>query len=142
MALTKVVFADVSSLSVVKSSVTTVIEGANAFQASEPAEVRPIYAFGAAKPQVLISSPTLGSGSFSYVAGDGTQSAATTDWIGILDGTPDIVCEGHLIPDPSGVAPAQTLTLTKCQYQSKSVGMNAKNEMVVTVNFSFSDGLN
>lgn len=134
MALTTVVFADVSELKVG----ATAVEAANAFQASEPADIRPIYAFKSPTPKVLISSPTLGSGSFSYTASNGDQSGADTDWKTLIDGTTDIVVSGNCLPTSLAV----TLTLKKCTYQNKSVSMNAKNEMVVTVNFSFSEGLN
>lgn len=139
MTMANVVFADVSSLTV-GGGMTGIVEGCNAFQANEPQENRPLYVWGKTKPAVNLGVPVLGSGSFSYVASDGTNSSATTDWKTALKGrdTDTLTVSGGLWPTGT----AQTLTLTNVLYQSKSSAMNAKNEMVITISFSFSEGLN
>lgn len=136
---TMVVFADVSTFTVG----ATAIEGIQSAQANEPAEIRPIYTWNKAKPVVLVSVPVLGSGSLSYVAGDGGGSGLDTDWKTLLDGTTSIVIVGGMVSGNSSISlGTQTVTLTKAVYQGKSFAMNARNEGVVTINFSFEDGLN
>ena len=136
MPINHIVFADVSSLSVAGKN----IEGCTAFQASRAADQRPIYTWGKSKPQAIIGTPGIGSGSFSYVASDGTTGAANQDWsaTGYLDGAAAIVVTGGEFPTTGGGT--QTLTFTSCSFAGQSAGMNAKNEMVVTINFTFPNG--
>lgn len=139
MAVTKIVFADISTLKVG----TTFVEGIQSAQINEPAEVRPIYTWNKAKPVVLISVPVLGSGSFSYIASDGDGSTLEEDWRALLDGVNAVTIVGGLTTGNSSISSSTTtITLTKCTYQGKSFGMNARNEAVVNVNFSFEGGLN
>lgn len=140
MAVTKIVFADISTFKVG----TTVVEGIINAQVNEPAEIRPIYTWNKAKPVVLISVPVLGSGSFSYIGSDGDLSAVDEDWKALLNGTTDIVITGGLTEGNSAIASGTpvTITLKKCVYQGKSFGMNARNEGVININFSYEEGLN
>jgi hypothetical protein len=139
MAVGMIVFADISTFSVGGAEV----EGIQSANVNEPAEVRPIYTWNKAKPVLLIGVPTLGSGSFTYIASDGGASGLNEDWITNLDGTVSIVITGGMTSGNSGVSSGtQTVTLTKCTYQGKSFGMNARNEGTVTVNFTFDSGLN
>ena len=140
MAVTKIVFADISTFRVG----ATVVEGIINAQINEPAEIRPIYTWNKAKPVVLISVPVLGSGSFSYIASDGDQSSLEQNWKTLLNGINNIVITAGLTEGNSSIisgAPV-TVTLKKCVYQGKSFGMNARNEGVVNVNFSYEEGLN
>lgn len=140
MAVTKIVFADISTFKIG----ATEVEGIQNAQINEPAEVRPIYTWNKAKPVVLISVPVLGSGSFSYIASDGANSELDTNWKTLLNGTTDIVITGGLTEGNSAIASGTpvTITLSKCVYQGKSFGMNARNEGVVNINFSYEEGLN
>jgi hypothetical protein len=139
MAVSQIVFADISTFTVG----TTVIEGIQNAQINEPAEVRPIYTWNKSLPVVLIGVPVLGTGSFSYIASNGDGSKMDEDWKTLLDGTVSIVIVGGLTEGNSSISAAtQTVTLTKCTYQGKSFGMNARNEGTVSVNFSYQAGLN
>lgn len=140
MAISKVVFADISTFTVG----TTLIEGIQGAQVNEPAEIRPIYTWGKAKPVVLISVPVLGSGSFSYAASDGSGSAIDENWKTLLNGTTDIIISCGSTTGNSSVisGTAEAVTLKKCTYQGKSFGMNARNEAIVNINFSYEEGLN
>jgi hypothetical protein len=139
MAVTKIVFADISTFKVD----ATTIEGIQGAQINEPAEIRPIYTWNKALPVVLISVPVLGSGSFSYIASDGAGSTLDENWKTLLDGTSSVVITGGLTTGNSSISSGTvTLTLTKCTYQGKSFGMNARNEAVVNINFAYEQGLN
>lgn len=139
MAVSQIVFADISTFTVG----STVVEGVQSAQVNEPAEVRPIYTWNKSLPVVLIGVPTLGSGSFSYIASNGAASGMDEDWKALLDGTVSVTITGGMTEGNSSVsAGTQTVTLTKCVYQGKSFGMNARNEGTVTVNFSYEAGLN
>jgi hypothetical protein len=139
MAVSKIVFADISTFQVGATSV----EGIQSAQVNEPAEVRPIYTWNKSLPVVLIGVPTLGSGSFSYIASDGAGSSLDEDWKTLLNGTVSITITGGMTEGNSSIsAGTQSVTLTKCVYQGKSFGMNARNEGTCTVNFSFEAGLN
>lgn len=139
MAVSQIVFADISTFAVG----STVVEGVQSAQVNEPAEVRPIYTWNKSLPVVLIGVPTLGSGSFSYIASNGAASGMDEDWKALLDGTVSVTITGGMTQGNSSVsAGTQSVTLTKCVYQGKSFGMNARNEGTVTVNFSFEAGLN
>ena len=139
MALTQVVFADISTFTIG----TTLIEGIQSAQINEPAEIRPIYTWGKAYPVLLIGVPVLGSGSFSYIASNGQGSTLTEDFKTLIDGTVDIVITAGLTTGNSSIpASEETVTLTGCTYQGKSFGMNARNEGTCTVNFSYKQGLN
>ena len=139
MALTKIVFADISSFKVG----TVEVEGIQGAQINEPAEVRPVYTWGKSKPVVLVSVPVIGTGSLSYIASDGALSGLEEDWRTLLDGVVSVVITGGLTTGNGSVASGTaTVTLTKCTYQGKSFGMNARNEAVVNINFSFEGGLN
>ena len=139
MATTAVIFADVSFVSIGG----TQVEGIIGASVNEPADVRPIYTWGKATPAVKISVVTMGTGSLTYVAGNGSNSGLDDNWKALLDGTKDIVITGGLVTGNSSVSTGtQSVTLKKALYQGKSFGMNARNEGTVTINFTFDDGLN
>jgi len=136
MAMTQVVFADISSLTVAGGSV----DGVTGAQYSFPADNRPIYSWGVAKPVLIISVPTLGSGSFTYIAGNGNNNSSLKDWKAALDGTVDVVITGGLTKGNSSVSEGtQVITLKNCVYRDRSAGMNARSEKTVTVSFSYKD---
>lgn len=136
MAVTQVIFADVSTLSFVGTGASGTLEGANAFQLSRNADTRPIYAFNNVLPVVIVSSKGPGNGSFSFVASNGTNSAATTDWSSVLNGAATVTCSGSSYPTGT----TQNITCSGCSFAGQSIGMNAKNEMQVNVNFLFTSG--
>lgn len=139
MAVSMVVFADISTFTIG----TTVIEGIQSAQITEPAEIRPIYTWNKSYPVLLIGVPVLGNGSFSYIASDGAGSGLDEDFKTLIDGTVDITIVAGMTQGNSSVSAASTtITLTGCTYQGKSFGMNARNEGTCTVNFSFKEGLN
>ncbi len=140
MGISKVIFADISSFTVG----STVIEGIQSCQISEPAEIRPVYTWGLSYPAVLVSVPVLGSGSISYVGSDGTGSDIDTDWKTLLDGDTNIVISAGYTKGNSSIpeGTATTVTLEKATYQGKSFSMNARNEGVVSINFAYQKGLN
>ena len=131
MAVTKVIFADVSTLHVG----STLIEGAQSFQLSRNADVRPINAFNSPVPVLIISTRGPGTGSFSYVASDGSGSASNTDWSGVITGT-SITCSGSSMPTGT----SQAITASGCVFGGQSSSMNAKSEMMCSVNFTFTSG--
>lgn len=130
MAVTNVIFADVSSLTVAGS----LVDAANGFQASAGADVRPIYAFGSANPVVLVSSKTPGTGSFNYTVSNGLQSGVEA-WNTIIAAAV-ITCAGSSVPTGS----TETVSLSGCVFSGQQIGMNAKNEMTCSVSFTFASG--
>lgn len=139
MAVSQIVFADISTFSVGG----TTIEGITGAQINEPAEIRPIYTWNKALPVVLISVPVLGSGSLTYIASNGTGSTLDQDWKTLLDGTASVTIVGGLTSGNSSISSGTvSITLTKCTYQGKSFGMNARNEGTVSINFAYEKGLN
>lgn len=131
MAVTKIIFADVSSLAVGG----TIVDGANAFQASRPGETRPIYAFGSSDPVVIVTSKGPGNGSFSYAASDGTNSGGDKNWASTLTGTTIVVSGAYY-----GATGTQVLSFSGCVFGGQSVNMSAKNEMQVNVTFTYTSG--
>ena len=137
MALTtQVIFADVSQLSFTGTGASGTIDGANAFQLSRNAETRPIYSFSSVLPVVIVSSKGPGNGSFSYVAGNGGNSSGTMDWSTILNGAATITCSGASFP--SGTT--AVITCSGCTWGGQNIGMNAKNEMSMSINFLYTSG--
>ena len=133
MAITSVILADVSTLTVG----STVIEAAQSFQASRSADTRPIYTFNRSKPVLIVSVPTTGNGSFAYIASDGTGSSAVQDWSTLITGNTSISCAGNTYPSGGS---AQTISLTACSFGGQSESMNVRGELQVTVNFLFASG--
>ena len=131
MAVTKVIFADVSTLTVG----STLVEAAQSFQLSRNAETRVINAFNSMLPVLIVSTKGPGNGSFSYIASDGTGSSFATDWSTLITGT-TIACSGNTLPTGT----TQNHTASGCTFGGQSASMNAKNEMVCSVNFAFTSG--
>lgn len=133
MALTQVVFADVSVLNVAGNPV----EACTSFQASRNVNTRVIEAFNNTEPVLVVSSKSPGNGSFSYTVSDGDQSGVEA-WKTIISGTGIVVaCVGNSGP---ATGTAITVSLSGCSYAGQSLGMNAQNEMTCTVNFGFASG--
>lgn len=145
MPVSMIVFADISTFAIGAASPGVLVEGILSCQIQEPAEVRPIYTWGKAVPVVKIGVPTMGNGSFQYIASDGLQSDIDEDFKALLNGINNIYIVTGKTKGNSSVSEAgsqKTITLTEVVYSGKSFGMNARNEGVCTVNFVYKDGLN
>ena len=136
MAITSVIFADVSTLNFTGTGASGTIEGAQSFQLSRNAETRPINAFNSVLPVLIVSSKGPGNGSFSYVASDGTNSSGTLNWATILNGAATVTCSGASYP--SGTT--ANIVCSGVTFAGQSLGMNAKSEMTFNVNFLFTSG--
>ena len=133
MALTQVIFADVSVLNVAGNAV----EACTNFQASRNVNTRVIDAFNHTAPVLIVSSKSPGNGSFSYTVSDGNQSGVES-WSTIISGTGIVIsCAGNSGP---ATGTAITVNLSGCSYAGQSLSMGAQNEMTCTVNFNFASG--
>lgn len=136
MAITNVVFANVSSLAFTGVSLSGALEACTGFQCSRGANVKPIFKFESADPAVLLSSQSAGNASFTYTISNGTNSGLI-DWSGVFKGAGTLTCTGVYQPAGTG---GETVALTGVSFAGQSIGMSAKNEMTCTVNVLFTGG--
>lgn len=141
--MASITFADISTFSVGSTQIAGIIS----CSVNEPQEMKPIFCWNDFMPAIKIAMPTLGSGSFTYVASDGTGSSLKQNYVALLNGTTDITIvardtTGTVVTNSGVTFGTTTITLKNCAYQGKSFGMNARSEATVTINFAFDSGLN
>lgn len=134
MSVTSIHFADVSSLTLGG----TVILGVQSLSINLPADVRPLFSWGTPGPVITVSSPSLGSGSVTYISNNVTTAAV--DFKTSLDGSVTKTCVFVAGNHPTG-GTNLTQTLTHCKYQAKSEAMSARQELLVTISFTFIGGM-